>query len=62
MRLNQKVYFDFLIIISFFFLKKYIYIYIYIYINQSRVATCRGDPQIVQGFTKKEFLFKNFKD
>ena len=22
----------------------------------------RGDPQIVQGFTKKESLFRNFKD
>ena len=51
----EKVYFGFLSIIFFLFqIKKYI--------NQSRIATYRGDPRIVQGFTKKEFLFRNFKD
>ena len=52
----EKVYFDFLSIIIIFFLDKKIYI------NQSRVATCCRDPQIVQGFTKKESLFRNFKN
>ena len=53
----EKVYFDFLSIIIFILCldkKKNI--------NQSRVVTCRRDPQIVQKFTKKESLFKNFKD